>query len=139
MLLYKPALFGALFRLWLVLSAGSTPVPTYGTYFGGTGDINVAVAVAVTGEGQTVPAGVTGKVTTVSPTPPLTPQPLLPVAVLINGQPATVAFYGEAPTIVSGVMQLNVQIPPNAPSGDLPVQVSVGGNVSQNGVTISVQ
>jgi uncharacterized protein (TIGR03437 family) len=93
----------------------------------------------VTGEGQTSPAGVTGKVTTVSPTPPLTPQPLLPVAVLINGQPAFVAFYGEAPVEVSGVMQVNVQIPANAPSGNLPLQVSVGGVSSQNGVTLSVQ
>jgi uncharacterized protein (TIGR03437 family) len=93
----------------------------------------------VTGEGQTAPAGVTGKVTTVSPSPPLTPQPLLTVAVLINSQPAYVAFYGEAPGLVSGVMQINVQIPANVPSGNLPIVVSVGGNTSQNGVTISVQ
>src|ERR1017187_6470256 len=92
----------------------------------------------MTGEGQTAPAGVTGKVTTVAPNPPITPQPQLPVAVLINGQPASVAFYGEAPGLVSGVMQLNVQIPANAPPGNLPIAVSVGGNSSQNGVTISV-
>jgi uncharacterized protein (TIGR03437 family) len=49
------------------------------------------------------------------------------------------AFYGEAPGLVSCVMQLNVQIPANAPSGNLSLQVSVGGNASQNGVTISVQ
>lgn len=97
------------------------------------------VVLYVTGEGQTAPAGVTGQITTVSSTPPLTPQPLLPVAVLINGQPASVAFYGEAPGLVSGVMQLNVQIPANAPSGNLPISVFVGGISSQNGVTISVQ
>jgi len=97
------------------------------------------VVLYATGEGQTAPAGVTGKVTTVSPTPPLTPQPLLSVAVLINGQPVSVAFYGEAPGLVAGVMQFNVQIPANAPSGNLPIQVSVGGNASQNGVTVSVQ
>jgi trimeric autotransporter adhesin len=93
----------------------------------------------MTGEGQTAPAGMTGKVTTVSATPPLTPQPVLPVAVLIGGQPASVAFYSEAPGLVSGVMQLNVQIPESAPSGDVPILVSVGGNSTQNGVTISVQ
>jgi uncharacterized protein (TIGR03437 family) len=93
----------------------------------------------VTGEGQTAPAGVTGKVTTVSPTLPLTPQPLLPVTVLINGQPASIAFYGEAPGVVSGVMQINVQIPASAPSGNLPLKVSVGGATSQNSVTISVE
>ena len=97
------------------------------------------VVLFITGEGLTNPGGVTGKVTTVSPTPPLTPQPVLPVAVLINGQPAFIAFYGEAPGLVSGVMQLNVQIPANVPSGNLPLQVSVGGVVSQNGVTVSVQ
>jgi uncharacterized protein (TIGR03437 family) len=59
--------------------------------------------------------------------------------VLIGGQPAFVAFYGEAPGLVSGVMQLNIQIPVNAPSGNLPIVASVGGNSSQSGVTVSVQ
>jgi uncharacterized protein (TIGR03437 family) len=98
------------------------------------------VVIYMTGEGQTNPQGVTGKVTTVNPAGnPLTPQPLLPVAVLIDGQPAKVAFYGEAPGIVSGVMQVNVQIPANARSGDLPITVQVGSNISQTGVTVSVK
>jgi uncharacterized protein (TIGR03437 family) len=41
--------------------------------------------------------------------------------------------------MVAGVMQLNVQIPANAPSGALSIQVSVGGNMSQNGITVTVQ
>ena len=57
----------------------------------------------------------------------------------IGGQPAVVAFYGEAPGMVSGVMQLNVQIPANAASGKLPIAVTVGGNSSQSGVTMSVR
>jgi uncharacterized protein (TIGR03437 family) len=48
-------------------------------------------------------------------------------------------YDGEAPGLVAGMMQLNVQIPPNAPSGNLPITVSIGGNISQNGVTVSVQ
>jgi uncharacterized protein (TIGR03437 family) len=36
-------------------------------------------------------------------------------------------------------MQLNVQIPANARSGNLPIQVSIGGNSSQAGVTIAVR
>jgi uncharacterized protein (TIGR03437 family) len=36
-------------------------------------------------------------------------------------------------------MQLNVQIPTNAPSGALPIQVSLGGNMSQTGITVAVQ
>ncbi len=97
------------------------------------------VVLYMTGEGQTLPAGITGKLTTVSPNPPITPQPVLPVAVLINGQPASIAFYGEAPELISGVMQLNVQVPLDAPPGDLPISVSIGGKSSQGGVTISVQ
>ncbi len=98
------------------------------------------VVLYMTGEGQTNPAGVTGKVTTVNPNGnPLTPQPLLPVAVRIDGQPTTVTFYGEAPGLVSGVMQVNVQIPATARSGDLPIEVQVGSNSSQTGVTVSVK
>jgi uncharacterized protein (TIGR03437 family) len=36
-------------------------------------------------------------------------------------------------------MQLNVQIPANAQSGKVPILVSIGGNTSQNNVTVSVQ
>jgi len=97
------------------------------------------VALFLTGEGQTNPAGVTGKVTTLSAAAPLTPQPLLAVTVQIGGQPATVAFYGEAPGVVSGVLQINVQIPAGVPSGSLPVWVSVGGYSTPSGVTIAVE
>ena len=97
------------------------------------------VSVYLTGEGQTNPLGVTGKVTTVSATPPLTPVPLLPIAVLIDNQPANYTFAGEAPGLVSGVLQLNVQIPANARSGDLSLVVSIGNNSSQTGVTVSVR
>jgi len=98
------------------------------------------VVLYLTGEGQTSPPGVTGSVTAVSSKPPpLTPQPLLPVAVLIDGQPASVTFDGEAPTFISGILQINIQIPMNLPSGDLPIQVLVGTSSTQGGVTISVQ
>jgi uncharacterized protein (TIGR03437 family) len=78
-------------------------------------------------------------VTTVSETPPLTPAPLLAVTAQVGGKPANVSFYGEAPFLVSGVMQLNLDIPPDSPSGNVPVQISVGGASTQTGVTISVQ
>jgi uncharacterized protein (TIGR03437 family) len=41
--------------------------------------------------------------------------------------------------MVSGVMQLNVQIPAGAPSGTLSILVYVGGSISQSGITVSVQ
>jgi uncharacterized protein (TIGR03437 family) len=98
-----------------------------------------AIVVYLTGEGQTSPAGVTGKVTTVSTTLPLTPAPLLPIAVLIDGQPANYSFAGEAPGLVSGVMQLNVTVPQAAGSGAKSITVSIGGRPSQSGVTVSIQ
>jgi uncharacterized protein (TIGR03437 family) len=97
------------------------------------------VVVYMTGEGQTSPAGVTGKVTTVSSTPPLTPGPLLPVSVTVGGQPANWSFAGEAPGFVSGVMQLNVQVPTNIGTGEQEILVTIGGNQSQKGVTVSVK
>jgi uncharacterized protein (TIGR03437 family) len=97
------------------------------------------IVLYLTGEGQTNPAGVTGKVTTVSSTPPLTPGPLLPIGVTIGGQPANYTFAGEAPGFVSGVLQLNVTVPTNINAGDQTVVVSIGGNGTQNGVTVSVK
>ncbi|PWT90450.1 MAG: hypothetical protein C5B56_05375, partial [Proteobacteria bacterium] len=106
------------------------------------------VAIYMTGEGQTNPPGVSGKITgnpTIVNGVPFTPQPVGRVAVTIDGQPANIVFYGEAPGIVSGVMQVNVQIPANARSGDLPVVVTVGNANSQTDsrgigtVTVSVK
>jgi len=97
------------------------------------------VVLFLTGEGQTSPAGASGAITVVSPTPPLTPAPIASVAVLINGQSATVAFAGEAPGFISGVLQLNVIIPLTISPGTVPIQVSVGGKSSPNVVTVSVK
>ncbi len=98
------------------------------------------VQVFMTGEGQTSPQGVTGAITTVTlPPPQVTPAPVRPIQVWIGGQPALYTYAGEAPGMVAGVMQLNVQIPANAPSGPLSIQVSIGGNMSQSGITVSVQ
>jgi uncharacterized protein (TIGR03437 family) len=98
------------------------------------------VQVFMTGEGATSPASVTGKITTATlPPPQVTPAPLLPVSVLINGYPALWTYAGEAPNLAAGLMQLNVQIPLNAASGPLSIQVYVGSNISQTGVTVSVQ
>ena len=100
------------------------------------------VVIYMTGEGQTSPAGVTGKVTCAPNTACVVsqiPVPLLPVSVLINGAPASYSFAGEAPGFVSGVLQINVQVPANAPTGNLPLVVSIGPNSSQQNVTVSVQ
>jgi uncharacterized protein (TIGR03437 family) len=98
------------------------------------------VQLYLTGEGQTSPPSVTGTITTATlPPPQVTPAPPLPITVLINRQLAPYTFAGEAPGLVAGVLQLNVQIPSSAQSGNLPITVSIGANISQNGVTVSVQ
>jgi uncharacterized protein (TIGR03437 family) len=98
------------------------------------------VVIYLTGEGQTSPGGVTGQVTTVnsSASGPLTPQPVLPLTVAMGGQAAVVSFYGEAPGLVSGVLQINAIVPPGLTSGEASLSVSIGGVESQPGVTIVV-
>ncbi len=98
------------------------------------------VQVFMTGEGQTSPQGITGAITIANlPPPQVTPAPLQLIQVWINGQTALYTYAGEAPGLVAGVMQLNVLIPANVPSGALSIQVSAGGNMTQSGITVSVQ
>jgi uncharacterized protein (TIGR03437 family) len=97
------------------------------------------VTLFLTGEGQTSPPGVSGKVTSIAATTPITPAPLAPVEFRVNGQSASTSFVGEAPSLVSGVLQLNVWIPLTISPGNVPIQVVIGGVASQNGVTVSVQ
>jgi uncharacterized protein (TIGR03437 family) len=87
-----------------------------------------------TGAGQTNPAGVDGELAGKVLT-----QPLLPVSVTIDGKAATILYAGAAGGTVAGVIQVNVQLPPEIHSGTVPVVLAVGGAVSQPGVTISVQ
>jgi uncharacterized protein (TIGR03437 family) len=48
---------------------------------------------------------------------------------------------GEAPGLVSGVLQLNVIVPTNlSTTGAVPVSVTFGGNsTSQGGVTVNIR
>jgi uncharacterized protein (TIGR03437 family) len=127
-------------------SSGTDPAAILNGSGGYNGPDNPAMAgstivLYVTGEGQTLPAGVTGAVTQInnSPGASLTPIPPLPLRVTIGGVQAPVTFFGEAPGVVSGVMQINAQIPAGLPSGDLPLLVSLGGVSSRTGVTVSVK
>jgi uncharacterized protein (TIGR03437 family) len=70
----------------------------------------------------------------------VTPAPLLAVGVTDQRPAGSLTYAGEAPGLAAGLMQLNVQIPPTAQSGVLnSITVSIGGNMSQTGVTVSVQ
>jgi len=97
------------------------------------------VTLYVTGEGLTQPA-VTGRVTTALAAAPYTPQPQFVPSVLIDGQPATVTFYGEVPGVVAGMMQVNAIVPKSARAGsDIPVSITLGTSYSQAGVTLAAQ
>jgi uncharacterized protein (TIGR03437 family) len=86
-----------------------------------------------TGEGQTSPAGVDGKLATAS-----LPTPMLPVSVTIGGVPAGVQYAGAAYGEVAGMLQINVVVPSTVSGSALPVVVQVGNTMSQAGVTIAV-
>ncbi len=87
-----------------------------------------------TGEGATNPAGVDGRVAT-----SVYPKPVAPVKVTINGVEAEILYAGAAPSLVAGVLQLNVRIPTTVPSGDVPVVLMVGDASSQANLTVAVQ
>jgi uncharacterized protein (TIGR03437 family) len=92
------------------------------------------VAVFATGEGQTNPGGSDGLVAVDA-----LPKPLLDVTATVGGVPAMVQYAGAAPSLVAGVLQVNVTIPDGAPSGNAALVVKVGAKSSQPGVTVAVQ
>jgi uncharacterized protein (TIGR03437 family) len=102
---------------------------------------NSVVAVYMTGEGTTAPASGDGVVAPLDGTGLY--KPIQAVAATVGGVPATVEYFGSAPGIIYGVMQVNVRIPGNAPSGaNVPIVVTVGGNSTQTGstaITVAVQ
>lgn len=94
------------------------------------------VTLYFTGGGQTNPVGVTGSITDASTLKWLTQN----TTVTVGGIAATVAFDGAAPTFVDGVLQLNIQLSPDTPSGSaLPVVVKVGNVSSPATATLAVQ
>lgn len=92
------------------------------------------ITLYATGEGQTAPGGVDGKLGGATP-----PHPVLPVTVTVGGIPATVQFVGGAPGQVSGLLQVNVQIPSGVePGGYVAVLLEVGDRASSHDVWIAV-
>lgn len=90
------------------------------------------VVIYAMGAGQTSPAGEDGLITGSSP-----PKPVLPVTVTIGGHNANVVYAGNAPGLVSGVLQVNAQIPPGL-TGRQDVILKIGNALSQSEVTIAV-
>jgi uncharacterized protein (TIGR03437 family) len=94
------------------------------------------IQIYATGEGQTTPPGIDGKVTALAP--PF-PYPNLAPAVVIGGLPAEILYIGAAPGLVAGALQVNVRIPDGVPSGTVPLVLRIGDNSSQPGITVAVQ
>ena len=88
------------------------------------------ISLYATGEGQTTPAGVDGKLASgIS-----LPQPNLNVSATVGGLAAPVQYAGAAPGEVAGVMQVNVQIPTGVlPGGYVPVILQVGSTSTTAG------
>jgi len=93
------------------------------------------VTLYATGEGQTTPTGVDGKIAAGA----TLPQPNLSVSATIGGVPAVVQYAGTTPGQVAGLMQVNLQIPSGVqPGGYVPVVLKVGSATSSTVVWIAV-
>ncbi|MGI8741950.1 MAG: BACON domain-containing protein [Bryobacteraceae bacterium] len=96
------------------------------------------IVIYATGEGVLTPQPPTGSVT--SATGPTFPKPVSNVAVTIGGQPAQLLYSGEAPGLVSGVLQVNAVVPQNIGSGSQTVALTVGGATNlQQAITVAIQ
>ncbi len=96
------------------------------------------IAVYMTGEGQTNPGGADGAIAPGVVSGLKVPK--LPVTATVGGMDASVKYYGSAPGIVNGVMQVNVEIPLSTPTGaEVPIMINVGSNRTQAGVTVAIQ
>lgn len=93
--------------------------------------VGSVVSVYATGGGVTSPSAVTGGAGVFS-------QVVAPVSVTVGGKVARVVYAGSAPTLLAGVLQINVEVPVGV-SGSVPVVITVGGVVSQGTVSMSVQ
>jgi len=93
------------------------------------------VSIFATGAGVTTPASVDG----ILASAPL-PVPNAPVSVTIGGLPCVLNYQGAAPGLVSGVLQVNAQVPAGlSPGSAVPVQLRIGTVTSSEPITLAVQ
>jgi len=93
------------------------------------------VSIFATGAGITTPASVDGFLASA----PL-PSPIGNVSVTIGGLPCPTNFAGAAPGFVSGLLQINAQVPAGVTPGPaVPVQVNIGSASSPVTVTVAVR
>jgi len=90
----------------------------------------------MTGQGAVSPSIATGAAPSFGTPLSQLPAPILSVKVTVGGAVAPLTFVGIPPGLV-GVMQINFQIPPDAPQGPQPVVVTIG-DVPSAPVTLTV-
>jgi uncharacterized protein (TIGR03437 family) len=94
------------------------------------------IQIFATGEGLYFGA-TTGSVT---PARPPFPAPIAAVTVTIGGQPAQVQYAGEAPGLISGVLQVNAVVPLGAGSGPQKVVLTLADNPNKSQtINVAVQ
>ena len=117
---------------WFPIPPASAGPPFQGAILNQDGTLNSPsnpaargsiVSLFGTGGGVTAPGGITGGLTPLSPPALLT----LPVAVQVNQYQAHVEYAGAAPTLISGVFQVNVRVPDEVAPGMAAVYLQIGG------------
>jgi uncharacterized protein (TIGR03437 family) len=61
------------------------------------------------------------------------------VRVSVAGRDAQLLYAGTVPGLVSGIFELDVRLPSDAPSGQAAITVNIEGNDSPNGVTLEIR
>ncbi len=114
----------------MVLNEDSTPNSP-----GNPAAVGSLVTFSATGEGQTDPPGVDGKVAADA-----LPAPTQSVSVRIGGKEAPVIHVGAVAGLPAGFFQVTARVPDVEPTPyQIPVVLTVGGVSTQPGVTMSVQ
>ena len=88
-----------------------------------------------TGEGLPDPVPGDGAVITGAPLP----RPRQTVNVLVDGIPAQVLYAGAAPSLVAGVLQINVRLPAGVTGAAVPLRISVGEIASTSAISVNVR
>jgi uncharacterized protein (TIGR03437 family) len=94
------------------------------------------ITLYMTGDGAVSPALATGATPSSSTALANLPKPVQSTSVTVGNVPAVIQFIGITPGL-TGVTQINVQIPSSAPTGAQPVVVTVG-TASSPSATITV-
>jgi uncharacterized protein (TIGR03437 family) len=99
------------------------------------------IVLYVTGEGLTEPASLDGAIVNST-----TPKPRSPVSVWFedprtgDGDSAEVVYAGAAPGFVTGLLQVNVRVPPWALSGSaVPFYLQIGSEAAEPGFTVALR